>query len=404
MDTHEFLEQALVTREMIDRFLDETAHNWARFDPELGYRLRNAVVRDGVDNSYTIGHYDSGTARRMVNYAHVPCRINTYGDSFTQCHQVSDGETWQEVLAAHFGEPIRNFGIGGYGVYQAYRRMLREEQTGAAADYVILNVWSDDHWRSIYPWRWLHIARFRRGLNKTDISDEQAWMYHANPWVHLRFDPASGQFEERPNLCPTPESLYQLCDLDYLQATFGDSFDVQARLAMEGATDVRLDILRDVAEALAVPVDFSTADATATSAETLLRQCALRSTMYVVDKVRAFAERSGKRLLILLSYGSGDVIRACKEEGRFDQPFVAYLREHDLRYVDTLQSHMADYRQFACSAEDYAGRYYIGHYNPTGNHFFAFAIKDALVDWLDPNPPTYLDRGLSLQVLAGHLA
>ena len=54
-----------------------------------------------------------------------PCRMNTYGDSFTQCHQVSDGETWQEYLAAHLGEPVRNFGVGGYGVYQAYRRMLR---------------------------------------------------------------------------------------------------------------------------------------------------------------------------------------------------------------------------------------------------------------------------------------
>jgi hypothetical protein len=50
-------------------------------------------------------------------YADKKCRINTYGDSFTQCHQVSDGETWQEYLAAHLGEPVRNFGMGGYGAY-----------------------------------------------------------------------------------------------------------------------------------------------------------------------------------------------------------------------------------------------------------------------------------------------
>ena len=68
-----------------------------------------------------------------ARYAGRPCRINTYGDSFTQCHQVSDAETWQEYLAGHLGEPIRNFGMGGYGVYQAYRRMVREEQTDQGA-------------------------------------------------------------------------------------------------------------------------------------------------------------------------------------------------------------------------------------------------------------------------------
>ena len=86
-------------------------------------------MKDDIEDSYTLAHYEPTGERRMLNYADQPCRINTYGNSFTQCQQVSDGETWQEYLAAHMGEPIRNFGIGGYGVYQAYRRMLREEKT-----------------------------------------------------------------------------------------------------------------------------------------------------------------------------------------------------------------------------------------------------------------------------------
>ncbi len=62
----------------------------------------------------------------MSNYKEKSCRINTYGNSFTQCHEVSDHETWQEILAAHLQEPVRNFGIGGWSVYQAYLRMLKE--------------------------------------------------------------------------------------------------------------------------------------------------------------------------------------------------------------------------------------------------------------------------------------
>ena len=51
--------------------------------------------------------------RTPHNCEEKACRINTYGNSFTQCHQVSNGEAWQEDLAAHMGEPIRNFGMGG---------------------------------------------------------------------------------------------------------------------------------------------------------------------------------------------------------------------------------------------------------------------------------------------------
>ena len=66
------------------------------FDPELGYVLRDSIMRDGVDGSSTIARYSPTGERKLVNFADRTCRINTYGDSFTQCHQVSDGETWQE--------------------------------------------------------------------------------------------------------------------------------------------------------------------------------------------------------------------------------------------------------------------------------------------------------------------
>ncbi len=153
--TREYLERAALTEAMVDRFLDDDAHNWAAFDSALGYGLRDCAQTNGVDGCYTIECFGRFGERRMVNLADAPCRLNTYGDSFTECHQVSDGETWQEYLAAHLGEPVRNFGVGGYGVYQAYRRMRREEATDAAAENVILNIWSNDHVRSIAAWRWL---------------------------------------------------------------------------------------------------------------------------------------------------------------------------------------------------------------------------------------------------------
>ena len=115
-------------------------------------------------------------------------RIASYGDSFTQCHQVSDGETWQETLAAHIGEPVQNFGVGGYGVYQAYLRLRRTElDVSGGASYVLFNVYDDDHARNLDAYRLLRLGRAWRDYDRSLTTS----MFHANPWAHLRFDPAS---------------------------------------------------------------------------------------------------------------------------------------------------------------------------------------------------------------------
>ena len=285
--TREFLKEATWTRQMVDRWLDSSARSWSEYEPELGYRLRDSVVRDGVDSSFTISQYAPTGERRMVNFADRPCRINSYGDGFTQCAQVRDGETWQEYLAAHFGEPIRNYGVGGFGVYQAYRRMLREEATPLAAGNVIFNVWSDDHFRSIYPLRWLHsdIDSFRK---QKDIPSYAVWPFGTPPWAHLRLDTATGEFQEHETPYSTPQSLYQLTDVDHVYETYKDDFDLQAYLAQQRVTDVNVAVLQRMADALEMSADFSSPDAIAATGHDLLQRCALRSSMYVLDKARQF--------------------------------------------------------------------------------------------------------------------
>ena len=117
------------------------------------------------------------------------------------------------------------------------------------------------------------------------------------------------------------------------------------------------------------------------------------------------AQAEGKSLKVVLSYASQEVVRACDGEPRFDQLFVEYLEDNDLLLADTLHSHLSDFEHFRCPAEEYVGRYYIGHYSPTGNHFFAFAVKGPVVQWLEPKPPTYGSEESGFQqALAGDLA
>ena len=193
----EYLRASAVPPDVIDGFL--RGPSWARFDPELGYVLGNDLPTDGIDGSATISTARPDGSRTSFMYAGRPCRINTYGDSFTQCHQVSDGETWQEYLAAHLGEPVRNFGMGGYGAYQAYRRMIREERTDHGAKYLIFYLWGDDHIRSL--------LRCRHALIYPVWDDKGGRMFHNNFWPNLEMDLEAGRIVEKGNLLPTPESL-----------------------------------------------------------------------------------------------------------------------------------------------------------------------------------------------------
>ena len=93
--------------------------------------------------------------------------------------------------------------------------------------------------------------------------------------------------------------------------------------------------------------------------------------------------------MIHLSFMAEDVMDNCRGMPRFDQIFVDYLDKNNYLYVDTLQKHQEEFKSFRLSPTVYVNRYYTDHYNPRGNHFFAFAVKDAIVEWLEVKPPTY---------------
>ena len=394
MTTREFLRKAVLRKKDVDNFLyiNPKQEQWAFFDPELGYRLRNSIVGDGIDGSVSLANFAPAGERMRVNWADKRCRINTYGNSFTQCQQVSDGETWQEYLAAHLGEPVRNFGIGGYGVYQAYRRMLREENTPSAADYIILNIWDDDHFRSIMRYRWIVCGSWRDQLPKNDgkrLREVKNGMLHGNPWAHIKIDPETGDAIEMKNPYPTPESLYKLCDEEHVYEAFKDDLVVQVTMAQRRGRFDNPEKIEPLCRTLGIPGDPDNPDECREIASRLFLECALRASKYIVRKAEEFAARKNKKLMILLSYGQGNVMKACKKQPRFDRDFVDFLEGRNVPVVDTLKKHAGDFRSFHLSPQEYVKRYYIGHYNPMGNHFFAFAIKDAVVKWLEPKPPAY---------------
>ena len=76
---------------------------------------------------------------------------------------------------------------------------------------------------------------------------------------------------------------------------------------------------------------------------------------------------------------------------RYDQEIVDFLEEKRFQVFDMNLVHVEDYKAFNLDPGAYLQRYFIGHYNPSGNHLFAYALRDRVVDWLEPKPVTYRD-------------
>jgi len=359
----EVIRPLLYSREDLDRWLAGKAFPFAQYDPELGYLHIDRRFREGVDGAVCTYSYDRNGARRGLEYAGHLCRVNTYGNSFTACEQVSDHETWQEILAGHLGEPIRNFGIGGYSIYQAYLRMRREEQR-SPSKYIIFNIYDDDHYRNLNGWQ---RPRFRVRRIAADP-----------PVPHVKVDPETQTFVECPNPCPTPESLYQLCDLDKASALFAQDYGIN-RIA-------RREILR--AQGMTPPEsEFYDPDYT---------RSALYATMRIIELVERFATQEKRQVLYVLSCGAKRIRRFVKEGKRFDSSLVEFVNQRGLKYVDLLQTHVNDLGK--TELEAYLAHHFVvaykpgknaGHYTPLGNLFCAFALKDKLVQMLQPPPPAY---------------
>lgn len=382
-EAREYLQSLLYTRkEVADWLAGKVAHGEA-YDPDLGWIHNPRRVKNGFDNSVVTYSYDESGARHMMMRADQPCRINTYGNSYTHCDQVSDGETWQEVLAAHLDEPVRNYGIGGFSVYQAYRRLLREEAK-TPTKYIIFNIIDDDHYRNLLGWR-----NIRSGYGPSLRAGVVSPML---PYV--RVNPATGEFTEFDTPCPTPESVYNLCDLDWVCEQFGDNIALKIMLAYrhikEKTPEKSYASIARLAKEYGIEATVDSPASLSKTADQVFTKAALYSTMRIVDKVEAYAAKNNKKVLYVLSYVEPPVVKTIREGKRFDQEFVDFLKRKNLPVVDLMEAHLADYKTFKNkSIPDYLRIYWIGHYNPRGNLFEAFAINDKLVPLLDPKPRMY---------------
>jgi hypothetical protein len=374
-----YLSEILYTKKEVDDWLAGKAFPFSKYHPEFGWLLNNASFKDGINDSVSTYTYRGEDGERsMTNYTDKSCRINTYGNSFTQCHQVSDHETWQEVLAGHLQEPVRNFGIGGWSVYQAYLRMLKEEKR-TPAGYIIFNIYDDDHKRNLDSWRNIRVNKHPQHIEA--------------PLPYVKVNLKEKKIIECKNPCPTKGSLYDLCDLEKTYQIFKDDFVLKIMVAHRNSkvknANQSYSELMDLIKTHGITTKIDDGDTLAQEAEEIHRKTALFSTMRIIEKIEKFVKENNKKILYVLSYPGRMIAKYINEGIRLDTELIKFIKAKNLPYIDLMELHSQDYLQYNLEMKAYINKYFIGHYNPLGNFFCAYGIKDRLVEMLDPKPFPY---------------
>jgi hypothetical protein len=140
-----FQEQSLKIRRLLD-----SGPKLLQLDPELGWRYR-AGYRDARNQMNAQG------LRSGREYSAVPgqgvTRVAAFGDSFVYGNEVADGDAWPAGMEKMFAPmEVLNYGVGGYGTDQAFRRYLAEGSL-LSPDVVIVGFAPVDLGRTVNVYR-----------------------------------------------------------------------------------------------------------------------------------------------------------------------------------------------------------------------------------------------------------
>ena len=165
---------------------------------------------------------------------------------------------------------------------------------------------------------------------------------------------------------------------------FKDDPVLQLVLVKRFEGNISQKLVKLIADSLGVAYRTNTDIEAARRIKEIHTEAALYATKNVVTWTEQFVKKTGRKLMVILSFGQGNIARELRGMPRFDQSFVAWLKDKPYPIIDMRVFFCADYKRFQVDINTYLKRYYIGHHNPAGNFFTAWAIKDQIVEWLGP--------------------
>jgi hypothetical protein len=163
-------------------------------DPELGWAPRPgmSIEETNAAGARWRASWDGRGARAGPGNMGPPL-AGAWGDSFTLCDDVNDGETWEVTLAQELGGAVLNWGVPGYGLDQAVLRFERALRDDDAPPIAILGVHTDDLPRALGAFRPFYVAGtdLPLGFKPVSVVHEGAVHVRPSPWTDPTLDLAA---------------------------------------------------------------------------------------------------------------------------------------------------------------------------------------------------------------------
>jgi len=320
--------------ELISGRADYVAHS-----AELGWTLKP----NGKTDLYEA---NSMGIRSSTEYAMSPPsgvrRISTFGDSYTHGSDVSNEDTWQaqmERLGSNL--EVLNFGVGGYGLDQAYLRYMNDgRQYGS--HIVFLGYMSENLLRNVNCFRPFYVPQTGVPLAKPRfVLENEELVLVPNPMQTLD---DYGRLRSRPR-----KTLSAIGADDYFyQAGLKSSiFDVSATFRLVKLTMFHLKPL---------PGD-SVVSVNGYDEESE----AFRVTRKIFDDFHKMAVEDGAVPVILFLPNKGDVSRFRSHHDKRYSSLLSYFDSVGYEYIDVMDA-------FGDARTD---DLFIGHYSPVATELIA---------------------------------
>lgn len=338
-------------------------------------RYRQTVISEliydpilGWTNRPDLPDYNAAGLRADHEYASQPAdgvlRIAAFGDSFTHGNEVSPVDSWARQLEARLAAQsvsaeVLNFGVGGYGIDQAYLRW-QAQGVGYHPDIVLLGYVSVDVSRLVnLYWKFQPSAIAVPG---------------ANPFTKPRYTLEDGALHLINSPTVTPDALpdflasFPSSDLAPYESAF-DPENYAERWWLNSSLLATLDGLQryltfDPARSPALALDVTH---TAPDAVQEADQLALA----ILDKWSADAANAGSRFVIVNLPLQAEV-RTHQSGGQLADDGLRRSLQAQYEWIETLDAFpTADLGAMFAPG---------GHYAPSGNAIIAEVIAASLVE------------------------
>lgn len=321
-------------------------------------------------------HANSAGMRDDREYDRVPppgtIRIAAFGDSFTYGSDVELGDTWEKQLAV-IDPPIEvlNYGVGAYGLDQAYLRYLKVG-TEYNPNIVFIGYLSENIARNVNVFRPFYSRSYRN------------WIL-----TKPRFKVRNGELVLLKNPLSSFEAYehFLLNDSEMLAKLGENDYHYQSKYNTGG-----LDFLPSVRFAKIFWGTLNERKANpifTTSGMYNVKSEAYEVTVKIFDAFHRKVLENGALPIIIIFPGLNDQWRSRKNEKRRYAPLLDYFRSKGYRFIDTLGA-----------LEPYESRYTVddlvrdwGHYSPLGNKIIAEYMSAYLKNW-DLMDKSKLDEAL----------